>query len=385
DKGNPGPRFDRAAQQIAMQNGSYSIDPSRAGLYASLPQPDTTYATGQPQGAPDPRFAADLRNGPFQITRYVSYSAFVGDPVHRFFQMWQQAGSGRNDLFVWVAQTAGTGNHTAGESPEDTHQGGLAMGFYNMSTGDAPLFAEMARNYAIGDNYHQAIMGGTGANFLALVTGDAAFYNVSGVPSMPPSAVSVGGTTVSQIENPDPQPVGSNTNWYTEDGYSGGSYVNCADPSQPGVGVILQHLSALHVRSNCESNRYYLVNNYGLGYKADGTPVDIAAKPFTLPPQPATLVTIADALSARGVSWKWYSGGRGDGSNPSADYCGICDPLTAFTSVMTNPALRANLQDTQILYSDIAGGTLPAVAFVRPPETMAGHPANSNIAAYENF
>ena len=62
----------------------------RNGPYDKLPQPNTTYATGEPGNVPDPRFPADLANGPFHISRYAAYSDFVGDPVHRFFQMWQQ-------------------------------------------------------------------------------------------------------------------------------------------------------------------------------------------------------------------------------------------------------------------------------------------------------
>jgi len=390
DNGNPGPNLHFAVQRQALQTGSYAIQPSPLPPYATLPQPNTTYATGQPGNIPDPRFPVDLKNGPFQITKYVTYSAFIGDPVHRFFQMWQDIDGGRNDLFVWVGTTAGIGNHNDhfGSGPDDTFQGGVAMGFYNMQTGDAPLFQQMARNYAIGDNYHQAIMGGTGANFIALVTGDAAFYNVAGAPMPPLTSVdSQGQGIASQIENPNPQSAqvaGTNTNWYTEDGYRGGSYVNCADATQPGVQVIRNYLAAQNVKHNCAQDHYYLVNNYNLGYSANGTPVDLSAHPFTLPPQPASLPTIADALSAKGISWKYYSGGRGDGSSPSADYCGICDPLTGFTSVMTT-SLKDNLQDVSSLYADIAAGTLPSVAYVRPPEIMAGHPANATLPLYENF
>ena len=98
-----------------------------------------------------------------------------------------------------------------------------------------------------------------------------------------------------------------------------------------------------------------------------------------------SLPTIADALSAKGVSWKWYSGGRGtNGSATAADYCGICDQLTGFTSIITT-SLKNNLQDVDNLYDDIKGGTVPAVAFVRPLEQLAGHPANAILALYENF
>lgn len=389
DDGNPGRNFVLAGQRTANTKDVYTITPQRTGAYLKLPQPNTTYATGQPQNVPDPRFPDDLRNGPFQITRYAAYSDFVGDPAHRFFQMWQQVGNNnQKDLFVWVAETAGIGNHNDGfgSPPDNTYQGGVSMGFYNMNTGDAPFFKQMADYYAISDNYHQFVMGGTGANFIGLVTGDAAFFNSGGQvgPDIKPPSGVWQGVPTSQIENPNPQPGVSNPNWYTEDGYRGGSYVNCSDPSQPGVQPILTYL---RVKPNCAANTYYLLNNYNLAYLPDGKlqPIDPQGSSwFTLPPQPASLPTIADALSAKNISWRYYSGGRGDGSNPTGDYCGICDPLTGFTSIMTT-TLKNNLKDVNDLYSDIAAGNVPAVAFVRPLEQMAGHPANATIALYENF
>jgi phospholipase C len=320
EEGKPGRNFVNAKQMTANPNGAYGLNPMRTGPYKTLPQPDTTYATGQPGNIPDPRFPIDLANGPFQLSRYMAFSDFPGDPVHRFFQMWQQVGNKNlKDLFVWVAETIGTGNHTNnGPTPDETHQGGLAMGFFNMNTGDAPFFKQMADFYAICDNYHQAIMGGTGANFLALVTGDAAFYNLSGQLTVPPTNFTYQGVQISQVENPNPQAGFSNPNWYTEDGYQGGSYVNCADPSQPGVKPILDYLTMLNVKPNCATNAYYLVNNYSLGYKPDGTLRNPTNDPtlFTLPPQPSSLPTIGDALSTKGVAWKYYSGGRGDGTSP---------------------------------------------------------------------
>jgi len=392
DNGKPGRNFSLARQRMAKgdPNGLYTLNPPQKVPYSKLPQPNTTYATGQPLNVPDPRFPDDLANGPFQISRYAAYSDFVGDPVHRFFQMWQQVGKdNRKDLFVWVADTAGIGNRDDdfGSPPDNTFQGGVAMGFYNMNTGDAPFFKQMADFYAIGDNYHQAIMGGTGANFLALVTGDTVpFYNDQGQFGIPATSFTYQGVQTSQVENPDPQTGLSNPNWYTEDGYRGGSYVKCADSSQPGVTPILDYLKMLPVNSNCAASAYYLVNNYNLGYKADGTLRNPTNDPtlFTLPPIPSTLPNIGDTLTAQKVSWEYYSGGRGDGTSPTADYCGICDPLTGFTSIMTTD-LKKNLKDVNDLYADIAAGTVPSVAFVRPLERMAGHPANATLALYENF
>ena len=162
------------------------MEPLRLAPYEKLPQPTLTGVfnpqTLQPYGAiPDPRFATLTANGPFQITKFLNYgdpSSATGDPVHRFFQMWQQTGGSneRLDMYTWVATTTGIGGDNPRVTPDDTGQGGELMGFFNMATGDAPFFNQLAQNYALSDNYHQAILGGTGANFFAIATGDAAPY-----------------------------------------------------------------------------------------------------------------------------------------------------------------------------------------------------------------
>src|SRR5216683_2790000 len=68
--GSPGPNFAKATQRHAEVRGAYEM----------LPQPGTTYAVGQPRNVGDGRFPQLLPNGPFQITRYVDYTAHVGDP-----------------------------------------------------------------------------------------------------------------------------------------------------------------------------------------------------------------------------------------------------------------------------------------------------------------
>ncbi|MDE3168113.1 MAG: hypothetical protein KGN36_20090, partial [Acidobacteriota bacterium] len=155
--GTPGPNFARAAQQQANVTGSYTPTPQTTGAYAAVDAPNTTYAFGQMPNIADPRFPAALPNGPFPISKYVPYEGgFAGDPVHRFFQMWQDYDGGRMDLFQFVGETVGTGpqNGSPAPTPANTYQGGVSMGFFNMSQGDAPLLKFMADNYAIGDNYH---------------------------------------------------------------------------------------------------------------------------------------------------------------------------------------------------------------------------------------
>ena len=101
----------------------------------------------------------------------------------------------------------------------------------------------------------------------------------------------------------------------------------------------------------------------------------------TGPPQ--TLPTIAEALSNRGISWKYYIGGLSpDGANDA--WCSICNPLQYSKSVMTT-SLRTRITGVADFYHDVELGRLPAVSFVRPYEPYSGHPGNSSMSAYEYF
>jgi len=389
--GAPGPNYAKAAQFTATNTRKYTVTPKLTGRYKVLPQPNTTYVApacdGQNGNKPDRRFPATLPDGPFQITKYVSYTdshiefssqgqcefygAYVGDPLHRFYQMWQQSTVPGGRLWTWVANTAGDDN--GAKPPAPIFQGGLSMGFYNMAAGDEPVLKDLAQNYAISDNYHQAVQGGTGANHIALGTGFAAsFQNKAGKAVAPPA---------SEIENPNPKP-GTNNN-YAQDGYAGGSYSECADSAQPGVGAIDKYLATLPYKplANCQPGRYYLLNNYNAGYNVDGT---VNTAPFTAPPQKTGYVTIGNELSAHHISWGWFGEGYNHGS-PDFAYCGICDPMQYSASIMTNPSLRKNVQHGLADFDyEAAHGTLPAVTFLKPGDDD-GHPGYSTMLAWEGF
>lgn len=421
--GTPGPNFAKATQYQAHNPGNqFSIKPVKDAAFAFLPQPLQTGmldpATLQFLGGiPDARFPAELANGPFQISKFIPYGSpgsATGDPAHRFFQMWQQTGGTNADLglYTWVATTAGIGgdNGPHGPTPGNAQQGGELMGYYNMAQGDAPLFNRLARNFAMSDNFHQSIMGGTGANFFAIATADVAVYNQSGKLATPPA---------NQIENPNPLP--GSDNFYTQDGYAGGSYVNCADANQPGVASILSLLKRGERSSRCAKGAYYLVNNYEAPYNVDGSPKPLGPDHFVYPPQ--TVPTIGEALSVNNVSWNWYSAGRDrndilndeiypqirymvDTQVPAgipepmrtqivdakayeltqtAVYNSIGDPHNGSANVINNPALRDHLKGMESFISDAQTGQLPAVSFVVPKNLTSGHPGFSVPGLYEQF
>lgn len=374
--GTPGANYRVAVQKIPSVSGKYDVDYPEGTPYSVLPRPFVVKTKGVPKVIDD-KLPADLPPGPYQITRFRPYTERTGsDPVHRFFQMWQQVNAGRGDLFIWTNITSGEGSSNKSDPKTATRKSSEAMGFYNMARGDVPYFNKLAGTYAMSDNYHQPIMGGTQANFFAIATGgDAMRYLRDGKPSVPPE---------NQIENPEP--LSGTDNWFTRSGYSSGSYTACADQTQPGVGAIRSYLKSLHYPpfndGNCEAGTYYLLNNYGGPYTSDGTPKTLGPNLYVVPPQ--TTPTIVEALSAKGISWRWYHGGRVGGAWMPGDYTTGTDPLSLFKQVMETD-LKKNLLGDAELVADI-GGEMPSVAFVTPPFVRSsGHPAQNTPVVFEEY
>jgi phospholipase C len=461
--GTPGPNYAKLAIQNQAQNyTSYQINPTGSGPYTPLPSPIAsggpppfstiaealTYENGLPlgyykhlttgavpsaiAGNPDTRIyyngndVNNLQPGPYQLTNNnnpngltLTADDYAESPVHRFYQMWQQldcsaAAGCLNDLFPWVEATIGAGSNGKPPSGKPYVEGATSMGFYNIQQGDVPYFKMLADTYAMSDNYHQAVNGGTGANHIMLGTGDAIWFSDgNGNPLQPPhnmmvAAGSPNAGVVDQVEDPDP--LSPYNNWYTQDGYGGGSsgsasygggsYTDCSDMSQPGVAAIVNYLNAVGVKPNCQQGNYYLLNNYNPGYFGDGTNAYAQINNpqntvFTIPP--SSVRNIGDDLLEHSISFAWF----GDqfnayladpyGFNPHDSYCNICNFFQYSTSIMTNDLVRtAALQDTTNLYADLMNCTatncsLPAVSFVKPDGNLDGHPASSKVNLLEGF
>ncbi len=442
--GTPGPNYALAAQMRARDLTTFSISPKITTAYATLPAPNlnytpnaqssasapfqtkaqvaandygilpanfvdgTTGASGLPYQTLDTRISnvRKLPSGPFQLSPGVNSDDYANSPVHRFYQMFQQLDcsvayatkanpSGcRADLFPWVEVTVGAGTNgnpqPAHFTDESTHEGATAMGFYNVQTGDSPYLYKLAKQYTLLDNYHQPIKGGTGPDSIYLGAADAFWFSDgAGHIATPPAKL---------IENPNPQP-GTN-NWWIQDGYSGGTYSECSDASQPGVGPIVSYLSALGVSPNCVPGAYYMLNNLNPGYLGNGelatAPGPFNQGPYTIPA--VSQPTIADVLTANKVSWAYYGEGWNafladpDVYSGGAQYCNICNPFLYTTSVMTGvdpatgvPYRSENLKDTTDLYNAIATNTLPAVSYAKPSGLNDGHPESSKISLFEDF
>jgi phospholipase C len=469
----PAPLVGGAKDSYIPSDSISLAEASENGLPANYYQFLVSGGTGLTSDTPDTRITNvnDLPAGPFQLTnkKLFDYNAYAASPVHRFYQMWQQLdcsrehiteenGSGCNaKLFSWVEVTVGAGTNGLAQpanfdinylpGAKTTGEGSTALGFYNVQQGDVPYFKSLADTYAMSDNFHQSVEGGTGANHIMFGHGDMIFFSDGeGHAKEPPHNVTVDPGTpnagkVDEVENPNPA-AGTN-NWYSEDGYGGGSfgspsfgggsYSNCADPTQNGVSSVVKYIQSLPrpVDPHCEVGHYYLLNNYNPGYFGQGENAFTDESPdntvFTIPP--SSVPSIGDTLLKHDISWKYYGDqwndyagvgnpnqalcnppalvkncfipedkyqinyGAAGSANPlgqsitnADEYCNICNPFQYDTSIMANAKVReAHIQDTLNLYADIANNSLPAVSIVKPSGFVDGHPSSSKLNLFEGF
>jgi phospholipase C len=416
--GTPGPNFARASQYriSSAPNGGHYF--SSAGLasktpYTLLPAPDLNgvgstapfadvlnipggdpglpaeaqflFGTGgsglSASYGPDTRISnvSTLPPGPFRLTGPdLPYDSYAGDTAHQFFQMVQQLDCAIDAEHVSASNPTGCLHDlqsavttTYSTPPTDVaHDTGQTMEFMSMSAGDAPVLRLLADTYTISDNYHQPIMGSTGPNSEVLGFADEIFYgDGAGNAATPPPAA---------IYDPDPQP--GTLNLYTRPEY----WFNCADATQPGVAAILQYLQALPypLDPKCGTGQYWQAANVNPAFEPKGT----ARAASTAVAPPTTQRSIGDVLTAHGIPWKYYGGGfnaAGTSQPLNNTYCGICNP---FEYEAAYPQMIADhMRDVTDLFMDLANGTLPAVAYVKPDGLMDGHPQTSKLTLFEAF
>jgi len=382
-----------------------ALEPS---LEASALNLLTTGGTGLGQSfvLPDPdsrvaNFNA-LPNGPFPLQgKALPYDSYTGDTTHRLFEMWQQSDCAvRNatrqnpsgclsDLYPFVITTYTNAPDPANKGAIDDNGGGNSLAFYNVQQGDAPVLKRLADEFSMSDNYHQAVMGGTGANHVMLGTGDAFFWSDGkGNPTTPPS----------HIANPDPLP--GTDNVYTVDLNFDGNFTECGDPAQPGIKPIRDYLASLPYRPdpNCQPNHFYMVNNDNPGFLPNGV-VDTAGIAAGNSVPPTNVRTIGEALNEKQVSWAYYGGAynaavvlQNDPTNPSPTvqigraYCNICNFESYATAIMGDPAQRAaHVKDATDFFAAVDDGTLPSVSFLKPDGLIDGHPASSKLDLFEGM
>jgi phospholipase C len=412
--GTPGPNFAKAHQfkiASAPNGGKFfsSADMANKEIYSALPPPDVagvqnppaailltlggdpglppqdqflmgTGGTGLPfTEGPDTRISNvnSLPPGPFQLTGpTMPFDAYTGDTIHQYFQMVQQVDCAIDAEHVSKDNPTGCLHDlqsavttTYSTPPTGTpHDTGQTMAFFNMQSGDAPLFKSLADQYSMSDNYHQPVLGGTGPDSQPLGFADQVFFSDGkGNPATPAAA---------NIYNPDP--VAGTLNLYTQRA----QWFNCNDTTQPGIAAITNYLNALPyaVETKCGPGEYWQAVNVNPAFTPKGTPQSGLVVPQT------TQQSIGDVLSANNIPWKYYGGSfnaSGTGGPLDGLYCNICNP---FEYESAYPGMVADhMRDVTDLFTDLKNGTLPAVSYVKPDGVMDGHPASSKWILFEAF
>jgi phospholipase C len=99
-----------------------------------------------------------------------------------------------------------------------------------------------------------------------------------------------------------------------------------------------------------------------------------------------TFATIGDRLSAKGITWSWYSGGWNDAltGHPAPLFQFHHQPFAYFANYADGrPARAEHLKDEAEFFAAARAGALPAVSFVKPLGEVNEHPGYSNVLSGE--
>jgi phospholipase C len=282
----------------------------------------------------------------------------TGDLVHRYWHEQSQIDGGAMDWFV-----------TWSDNP------GLTMSYFDATNLPEGL---LAQKYTLADNFFHAAFGGSFLNHQFLISAAAPVY-----PNAPVGMQAVLDTDGQLLIN-------SLTGKIVHDGNI-----------TPIGGVSFTVATATF-------DKNYAVNTI---FSANLVPTFSAVGPALLPslndsdPSDTTrpfTPTIGDRLSAKRISWKWYSGGWDNAlastvSNPANN--GVVpnpapvDPLfqwhhqpfayydkyAPFKNGVRNPVSAKHLQDENNFFQDLKNERLPAVSFIKPLGPDNEHPGYAGL------
>ncbi|HEX5088209.1 MAG TPA: alkaline phosphatase family protein, partial [Nocardioides sp.] len=262
------------------------------------------------------------------------------DIVHRFYQEQYQLDHGKQDRYVIGSDATG-----------------LTQGHYD--TTRLPIYEYLhgrhAPDYVIADSFFQSAFGGSFLNHQWLIAARTPVWDITQMP-LPAGKNSVldaagfpnkgyplykPDPAVAYNDGPLTQSCGLPT---TVAGLACGNYaVNTMQPSWP--------------PSAGGANILPGIND-----------VD--------PTKPFYQLNIGDELSAKGVSWSWYSGGWNDAAagHPDPLFQYHHQPFNYFMNYAPGMPGRDHLKDEDEFVASARNGTLPAVSFVKPLGEENEHP-----------
>ena len=310
---------DAGVAPSAFGNGLFNVDDYIKATDTTCPDPTAAYAP----------------NGVLPGTAGATAGGCTEDLVHRFYQEQYQLNDGAMNRYV-------TGSDALG----------LTVGHYK--TGDLPIYQYLhgkgAPNYVVADHFFQAAFGGSFLNHQFLIAARAPLDTSNG-------AMGAAYTKLDANGMPTKYP----------------QYTPTVDPTT---------LKDGQLTAKCAGDATGTVHDYAkaCGAYAVNT-TQPAVKPFGKGAQMplidnAKYPTIGDRLSAKGVSWNWYSGGwdAAEAGTPGPLFQYHHQPFNYFKDYAPGQPGRAHLQDEKNFFAAAKAGELPAVSFVKPYGAENEHP-----------
>ena len=300
-------------------------------------------------GKADTRFPTTLPNRPFRIDAPPVSQALdkiVPSPIHQFWHNQEQIADGANNKFVAM-----------------TNVGGWVMGHFD---GAQLKVWQWAREYTLADHFFMGAFGGSFLNHQWLVC------------ACTPVFKDASASLRAQLD---------------ENGRLK------RRPNSPAS--VLQ--GPVQVFDGAVTLDGYVVNTSQPPYQPSGVPPAADGNrdltdPARYPVPPQTQKTIGDTLSAKGIRWAWYAGAwnaaLADGRQESKAKRAVIynrdagspifqahhQPFNYFARFAPGTADRTqHLRDGDDFVAAIDGGTLPQVAFYKPPGRYTQHPSYTDL------
>ena len=359
--GIPGRNPSAVGSVLPQRDIDGSVLPVLPPIWNGLTAPGQAQTVTQAQtvGLPNQPFQIDGPNALGGRGIAVPISVTTRDLVHRYYSNIMQIAGGRNDRFAAYSDA-----------------GGLAMGYYDGS--DMALW-KLARQYTLADNFFMGAFGGSFLNHHYLVCACA--------PEYPDAEASPAKGLISQI-----------------DVDSEGRFLRLAPAADAASSALAgppryQRDGALTPKD--ATGMFHAINTMQPPYQPSNVlPAPNGDPRYADPAQPGTLpvqkmLTIADTLDAKGVSWAWYAGAwkavsAGTPEARALIYKGKVQfqahhqPFNYYASFdpVAHAAYRAaHLRDFDGGFlADAAAGRLPSVTFYKPQGNLNQHAGYANVA-----
>jgi acid phosphatase len=314
----------------------------------------------------------NLPNKPFNIeTQYnLPKTIITRDLYHRFFENQMQIDGGKNDKMAAWADS-----------------GGLVMGYWDATN---TSMGNLAKQFVLADNFYQGAFGGSFLNHQYLICACAPEYPNADTAAAKPTIAAV------------------NTD-------ANGKFTSSLTTAASSPASAIDGVPTFVLSGNIAPKNYFgdgtfrAVNTMQPAYQPSGNAPAASdstglfadlTKANTLPPQ--TQKSIGDLLTAKGVTWAWYSqawtaasgnraliysGTTGGANGTVPNFQAHHHPFNYFANMdpVANAANRStHLKDYNDLVSAAAGGSLPNVVFYKPEGDTNQHPGYTNITGADN-